>query len=102
MAGKPFKVGRFAHTLRVRLMREHAGVDVDALEEDDLMAHSPTQPAHEQEPWDPEKEQEGGKEDGVTRVGHQERRTAAKSLFSTGANALREGARSAFPRRLYT
>lgn len=32
MAGEPFPVGRFAHTLRVRLMREHAGVDVDAME----------------------------------------------------------------------
>lgn len=32
MAGKPYKVGRFAHTLRMRLMREHLGVDVDELE----------------------------------------------------------------------
>lgn len=32
MGGKPYKVGRFAHTMRVRLMREHVGVDVDALE----------------------------------------------------------------------
>lgn len=37
MAGKPFKAGRFAHTLRVRLMREHLGVDVDALFEEDLI-----------------------------------------------------------------
>lgn len=29
MAGEPYKVGRFAHTLRMRLMREHLGVDVD-------------------------------------------------------------------------
>lgn len=32
MAGKPFSVGKFAHTLRLRLMREHAGVDVDQVE----------------------------------------------------------------------
>lgn len=31
MAGRPYKVGRFAHTLRVRLMQEHVGVDVDTL-----------------------------------------------------------------------
>ena len=31
MAGVEYKVGRFAHTLRIRLMREHIGVDVDAL-----------------------------------------------------------------------
>jgi hypothetical protein len=91
MAGKPFKVGRFAHTLRVRLMREHAGVDVDAMEEEDLMANSPTKPEHEQEPWDPENEQEQGKENGITHVGHKERRTAATALFSDGANAFREG-----------
>lgn len=32
MAGKPFSVGKFAHTLRLRLMREHLGVDVDQVE----------------------------------------------------------------------
>jgi phospholipase D1/2 len=32
MAGRPFKVGRFAHTLRVRLMQEHLGIDVDSLQ----------------------------------------------------------------------
>ena len=57
MAGKPFKVGRFAHTLRVRLMREHVGVDVDTLSEADLMSSVPTYPEHEQEAWDPDAEQ---------------------------------------------
>ena len=65
MAGKPFKVGRFAHTLRVRLMREHLGVDVDGLYEEDLMASEPTKEPHEQEHWDPEGEQEYGREGGV-------------------------------------
>lgn len=32
MNGKPYKAGRFAHTLRMRLMREHVGIDVDTLE----------------------------------------------------------------------
>jgi phospholipase D1/2 len=31
MAGKPYQVGRFAHTLRLRLMREHLGLDTDAI-----------------------------------------------------------------------
>ncbi|CAO1628953.1 unnamed protein product [Parajaminaea phylloscopi] len=35
MAGRPYKVGRFAHTMRIRLMREHLGVDVDALEQEE-------------------------------------------------------------------
>ncbi|KAG5366147.1 Phospholipase D1 [Yarrowia sp. B02] len=32
MAGRPYKVGHFAHTLRLQLMREHLGVDVDHVE----------------------------------------------------------------------
>src|SRR5690606_23479057 len=31
MAGRPYRVGKFPHTLRMRLMREHLGIDVDAL-----------------------------------------------------------------------
>ncbi|WPH01413.1 phospholipase d1 [Acrodontium crateriforme] len=31
MGGKPYMVGEFAHTLRKRLMREHLGIDVDAI-----------------------------------------------------------------------
>ncbi|SPN97465.1 related to phospholipase D [Cephalotrichum gorgonifer] len=32
MGGKPYQVARFAHTLRMRLMREHLGLDVDEIE----------------------------------------------------------------------
>ncbi|CAG8949797.1 hypothetical protein HYFRA_00004120 [Hymenoscyphus fraxineus] len=35
MAGKPYLVGRFAHTLRMRLMREHLGLDVDEIMEEE-------------------------------------------------------------------
>jgi phospholipase D1/2 len=35
MGGEPYKVGKFPHTLRVRLMREHLGVDVDDCHDDD-------------------------------------------------------------------
>ena len=44
MGGRPFKVGRFAHTLRIRLMREHVGVDVDAMYNEDLMENTPLRP----------------------------------------------------------
>lgn len=81
MAGKPFKVGRFAHTLRVRLMREHIGVDVDALYEDDLMGSEPVKPADAQSEWDPESEEEHGKETGVTRIAKGQRRTAMGNVF---------------------
>ncbi|KIJ54658.1 hypothetical protein M422DRAFT_240742 [Sphaerobolus stellatus SS14] len=70
MAGKPYKVGRFAHTLRVRLMREHLGVDVDAMYEEDLMAAEPDKPAMDVETWDPDNEQEEPKtRAGVTQMG---------------------------------
>jgi phospholipase D1/2 len=35
MAGQPYKVGKFPHTLRMRLMREHLGVDVDHISEEE-------------------------------------------------------------------
>ena len=35
MAGQPYKVGKFPHTLRMRLMREHLGVDVDHITEEE-------------------------------------------------------------------
>ncbi|KAG5637366.1 hypothetical protein H0H81_004831 [Sphagnurus paluster] len=80
MAGKPFKVGRFAHTLRVRLMREHLGVDVDAMDEQDLMANGPVKPEFEQT-WDPDAEQAYGKEEGVTQIKKSKQRTAVGNLF---------------------
>ena len=38
MAGRPYMVGEFAHGLRMRLMREHLGLDVDAIYRRDQMA----------------------------------------------------------------
>ncbi|KAG9239623.1 phospholipase-like protein D1 [Amylocarpus encephaloides] len=38
MDGEPYLVGRFAHTLRMRLMREHLGLDVDEIMEEDRRA----------------------------------------------------------------
>ncbi|PQE04659.1 phospholipase d1 protein [Rutstroemia sp. NJR-2017a BBW] len=35
MDGKPYLVGRFAHELRMRLMREHLGLDVDEVMEEE-------------------------------------------------------------------
>lgn len=42
MNGQPYLVGRFPHTLRMRLMREHLGLDVDALLERDLQMYPTT------------------------------------------------------------
>ncbi|KAI0601465.1 hypothetical protein F4775DRAFT_396148 [Biscogniauxia sp. FL1348] len=38
MAGRPYQVGKFAHTLRMRLMREHLGLDVDEITEQEREA----------------------------------------------------------------
>ncbi|KAH6899655.1 hypothetical protein B0T10DRAFT_1654 [Thelonectria olida] len=43
MAGRPYQVGRFAHTLRLRLMREHLGLDVDEILEEERQAEMETQ-----------------------------------------------------------
>ena len=91
MAGKPFKVGRFAHTLRVRLMREHMGVDVDSIEEDQLMSREPVADADDIETWDPDHEQDRGDEDfrsGVTSI---KRRTAGERFGRTIHTGLQQG-----------
>jgi phospholipase D1/2 len=91
MAGKPFKVGRFAHTLRVRLMREHMGVDVDAIEEDQLMSRPPVADADDIETWDPDHEQDRGDEEfqaGVTKI---KRRTAGERFGRTIHSGLMQG-----------
>ncbi|OCH94908.1 phospholipase D [Obba rivulosa] len=81
MAGEPYKVGRFAHTLRVRLMREHLGVDVDSMYEDDLMASEPAKSSLYQQEWDPDQQQEYGKESGVTHMGDGHKWTAKGNLW---------------------
>lgn len=91
MAGKPFKVGRFAHTLRVRLMREHIGVDVDALSEADLMASAPVKPEHEQETWDPDAEQEHGREDGVTQATKSKSKTPSGAMLKMFTDGVQQG-----------
>jgi phospholipase D1/2 len=60
MDGKPFEVGRFAHSLRVRLMREHIGIDVDALDDEDMRAHNTAEDGHVANIWDPDTEQQRG------------------------------------------
>jgi phospholipase D1/2 len=66
MAGKPFKVGRFAHTLRVRLMQEHLGVDVDNLLDDGSIASGVLTPEPDRRELHPDAGQEIAR--GVTRV----------------------------------
>lgn len=92
MAGKPFKVGRFSHTLRVRLMREHIGIDVDALDDEDVRAHDSTERGHKAEFWDPDGEQMRGREF-VTGKGHHHHTEKAKDVMRSAADAIRSVAR---------
>ncbi|EIW80924.1 phospholipase D [Coniophora puteana RWD-64-598 SS2] len=95
MDGKPYKVGRFSHTLRVRLMREHIGVDVDNISEDDHFARREQKAEYEQEEWDPEDEQEHGQQHEVTQAKHETRlhnlTDAAKEGISQTAHAAGDG-----------
>ncbi|KAK2757869.1 Phospholipase D1 [Arachnomyces sp. PD_36] len=43
MNGKPYLVGRFPHTLRMRLMREHLGIDVDEVMGEDIATQAELQ-----------------------------------------------------------
>lgn len=91
MAGKPYKVGRFAHTLRMRLMREHVGVDVDSIEEDQLMSRQPVADADDIETWDPDHEQDREDDDhraGITQI---KRRTARERLMRTVNTGMGQG-----------
>lgn len=49
MDGEPYLVGRFAHTLRMRLMREHIGLDVDGIMEEERL-EAQTNPIPEETP----------------------------------------------------
>lgn len=91
MDEKPYKVGRFAHTLRVRLMREHLGVDVDALYEKDLASASPIKEVNEQTPWDPDDEQRIKKEEHFTEAGNVKRKTPAGVILKETADSLQQG-----------
>ncbi|KAF9267545.1 phospholipase D [Marasmius fiardii PR-910] len=90
MGGKPFKVGRFAHTLRMRLMREHLGIDVDAMYEEDLMANEPVEDEVEQDTWDPDTEQQYGKESGVTKLKDSKQKTPMRNLLDSAKDAAEQ------------
>lgn len=93
MDGRPFKVGRFAHTLRVRLMREHLGVDVDALYDEHVNDSSPPEPeADDGETWDPSDEQDPNvTQPGVTRIGKTAEGVGIGTMFKDFKDAATQG-----------
>jgi len=88
MGGKPFKVGRFAHSLRVRLMREHIGIDVDTLDEQYLRARDASEAGHATGVWDPDAEQRNG-QGAVTEKGHHAER--AQNIMLGAQDVVRQG-----------
>lgn len=70
-------------------MREHVGVDVDSIDEDQLMFREPVAESDEIETWDPDHEQEDGDiMRGITTV---KRRTARDLLMRTVENSFSSG-----------
>lgn len=88
MGGKPFKVGRFAHSLRVRLMREHIGIDVDALDDQDFRVHDTSEAGHATDVWDPDAEQRNGLGHVTEKSHHAER---AQNIMMGFRDAVRQG-----------
>ena len=68
MNGEPFLVGRFPHTLRMRLMREHLGLDVDSIMEAEQLKDG----EHEDEQWERDMDHFHG-EDSISDVSHADR-----------------------------
>ncbi|KAL9114179.1 MAG: hypothetical protein Q9227_001951 [Pyrenula ochraceoflavens] len=50
MNGQPYQVGRFPHTLRMRLMREHLGLDVDEIMESNQLNSEKRVPSRNDSP----------------------------------------------------
>ena len=70
-------------------MREHLGIDVDALDEEDLMAHDPVKPEYEQKAWDPNSEQT---EEGIARAqGSQGNASRDTNIAKFAATSVRQG-----------
>ena len=59
MNGVPYLVGRFPHTLRMRLMREHLGIDVDEVMEEERTSAA----KHRDEKWEHEMDNFHGREE---------------------------------------
>jgi phospholipase D1/2 len=70
-------------------MREHVGVDVDALEEDQLISRKPLGAEDEIQKWDPDHEQNEGERGtaGVTKVKAVKARTRLMATVETGVSS---------------
>ena len=91
MDGKPFRVGRFAHSLRIRLMREHLGVDVDEMYEEELMASEPIEHEDNIQIWDPDQQQKLQEESGITRIARGRKHTPLRNVLGDVKDALYQG-----------
>jgi phospholipase D1/2 len=87
MNGAAYQVGRFAHTLRVRLMREHLGLDVDKImEETQAMEAERRRFSEEDDVKSPDTEEDGhvsplSKRSGVDSTSHYHADELKQDLF---------------------
>lgn len=69
-------------------MREHIGIDVDALDDEGMRAHGSAEAGHGKEIWDPDAEQKYG-HSSVTEKSHRTRR--AKDMMQNATDLMRQG-----------
>ena len=77
-------------------MREHLGIDVDSLEEDNLMDHDPVEPEYKQAVWDPSCEQIGGREEGFTETTAQGNAARVRNMAHIVEGGVNQGKSCAF------
>ena len=56
------------------------------------MASEPLKEPHEQEPWDPDREQQFGKESGVTHISKNNQSSASRAIARDVVDSLQQGA----------
>ncbi|KUJ11803.1 phospholipase-like protein D1 [Mollisia scopiformis] len=87
MDGEPYLVGRFAHTLRMRLMREHLGLDVDEVMEEERRAELDREEEEYEAKMNGIYNEEGPK--GTEQLSYREGQTVSSDQATRIANAER-------------
>lgn len=72
-------------------MREHLGVDVDAMYEEELMASDPVEEEENIEVWDPDQQQKLQEESGITRIAKGRKHTPLRNVLGDAMDAVHQG-----------
>jgi hypothetical protein len=69
-------------------MREHIGIDVDALDDENIRVHDTPKVGHGESVWEPDAEQRYGQKPVTEKSHHAER---AKNMMRDATDAIRQG-----------